>query len=429
MAQGKTRAVRLHSHRAQSHDPRFLPSLDRLDDRILPAVLNVGVGQPYSTIASSLQAANPGDTVLIHPGTYQEAVDVTVNNLTLEGVNQSAVIESPTNLTANNYSLVWVNGAKGVKIENLTVEGPYTGGFAAVNGEQLGLHAGIFIYNGGSADIAHNLVTNVYDSPANTTSNDGFGILIGSGTLGTTGSATIENNTVCNYGRGGIDVSNSGSSALIKNNTVTGLSLSRANQYSLQLGIVAESGGVARISNNIVTQNAQTAPGTFAAGIYLYNAESGSTVLGNLVSGNNTGVAVTSTSFAVIAGNDVSNNTEDGIDLTSSTNAAVLLNVASHNGGDGVRLTGTTGSTVSLNCISRNGFIGLGVDAGSTGDCFEFNSLSNNADFDSADLSSSSGAAGTANTWFGNLGKTSFTLSGESLFQAAWPEPPACGSN
>ena len=433
----------------------FRPSLECLEERSVPAVLHVGTSEPYHTIASALLAANPGDTVLVQPGTYQEAVNITKNNITLEGVNQSAIIESPSTLAplaANGYSIVRVNGATGVTIEDLTVEGTYSGGFGTTaNGVLLGLHAGIYVANGGSATISDNHVTNIRDNPPNTTSDDGFGILIGSNSsvLNTTGSAVVENNTVDNYQSSGIDVANAGSHATIKNNTVTGLSLTLANQYNEQVGITAEAGGTGLISGNKVTGNVQT--GKFAVGIYLessgagvsvtdntvtgnntgiyafgiqggtiasnrdsHNIDSGilmintvgTTVTDNKLTGNSTGIQVFSGQGGTIASNKVSNNTGDAIDLFSTSGVTLLANKTNGNGGTGITLFSSTDNVFLLNSVKHNDAFGIFVDSASTGNLFLLNSMKDNGADDAFDTTTGSGTVGTANTWIFNKGKT-----------------------
>jgi len=41
-----------------------------------PTVLEVGVGYPYATISAAVTAASPGDTIIVHAGTYNEQVSV-----------------------------------------------------------------------------------------------------------------------------------------------------------------------------------------------------------------------------------------------------------------------------------------------------------------------------------------------------------------
>jgi hypothetical protein len=51
------------------------------------ATLHVGSSQTYSTIQSAVNAANSGDVVKVHPGTYHETVTITKSDLTIEAYN------------------------------------------------------------------------------------------------------------------------------------------------------------------------------------------------------------------------------------------------------------------------------------------------------------------------------------------------------
>lgn len=61
-------------------------------------VLNVGSGQQYSDVAAAVRAATPGDTVLIHPGTYRgtfwiENINGRVNErIVIKGTERSTVV-------------------------------------------------------------------------------------------------------------------------------------------------------------------------------------------------------------------------------------------------------------------------------------------------------------------------------------------------
>jgi parallel beta-helix repeat protein len=370
-------------------------------------VLDVGAGEPYPTISSALLVAQPGDTIRIHPGTYQEAVDITTNNITLEGVDQSAVILAPSDLASNDFALVWVDGATGVTIQNLTVAGPYTGGFTKVGANLLGLHAGIFVANGGSATILNDHVTDIRDDPPNTTVDDGFAILVGSQTnvLKTTGTALIENNTVDNYGDAGIDVASPGSRAVIRNNTITGLSPALANQYKTQVGIEVQPGGTATIVGNTVSQNLQTTASPNGVGLFLSAPGAGLNVAGNTVTNANYGIYLISAQGAVITDNQVSVNTADGIDLVNSSGVTLSGNTSDQNGGNGISLFISTGNLIFDNSAAHNGRDGTFVDVGSTGNTLFQNALSDNGAYDAEDQSTGSGTAGTGNTWIANTGK------------------------
>lgn len=69
------------------------------------------------TIQGAVDAAAPGDLILIAPGTYNEAVDVTTDELTIRGLDRNEVVLDGANELDNGIRVV---GANGVAIENLT---------------------------------------------------------------------------------------------------------------------------------------------------------------------------------------------------------------------------------------------------------------------------------------------------------------------
>ncbi len=71
----------------------------------------------FETIQSAVDAASDGDLVLISPGTYVEAVDVTTDNLTIRGLDRDGVVLDGELELDNGIRVL---GANGVAIENLT---------------------------------------------------------------------------------------------------------------------------------------------------------------------------------------------------------------------------------------------------------------------------------------------------------------------
>lgn len=63
---------------------------------VMAAELHVGEGQPYATIQDAVDAASAGDTIIVHPGTYEEMVrvDKSVTIQSKEGPDVT-VIDSP----------------------------------------------------------------------------------------------------------------------------------------------------------------------------------------------------------------------------------------------------------------------------------------------------------------------------------------------
>ncbi len=68
--------------------------------------LKVGIGQPYTTIQSAINAAATGDTVKVFPGTYNEAIIIN-KNIVIQGSGYES-----TRITSANNPTVTMSGGK-----------------------------------------------------------------------------------------------------------------------------------------------------------------------------------------------------------------------------------------------------------------------------------------------------------------------------
>ncbi len=84
------------------------------------------VPQDYPTIQAAVDAAGPGDLVLIDRGTYREEVEVTTPGLTIRGVDRNEVVIDGEFQRPNGIEVFL---ADGVAVENLTVRNATGNGF------------------------------------------------------------------------------------------------------------------------------------------------------------------------------------------------------------------------------------------------------------------------------------------------------------
>ncbi len=94
--------------------------------KIAPTGKTINVPEDAPTIQAGVDRAQPGDLVLVAPGVYKEAVTVTTDGIVIRGVNRNTTILDGE-FTRDNG--IFVVGADGVAVENLTARNYKVNGF------------------------------------------------------------------------------------------------------------------------------------------------------------------------------------------------------------------------------------------------------------------------------------------------------------
>lgn len=224
----------------------------------------------FTSIQDAVTAAGPGDKIKVCRGLYIEQVTIPSgkDGLTLYSVpDLQAVIKAPPAML-NPKAIVRVNGAQDVTIRHFTITGPGDGGCDSIR-------YGVRVDNGGSALIADNHITEVrdlLDTGALSGCQNGIAVDIGRVFDNGVGSGTVVHNLIDKYQKGGVLVSNAGSSGEVAYNEVTGT----PSQTIAQNGIQVSAGAEGNIHHNKVSLNFYGPTGTEATGILLI-AEPGTT--------------------------------------------------------------------------------------------------------------------------------------------------------
>jgi plastocyanin len=104
---------------AESDDPTGTDAPTGDDESELTADGVLDVPEEFASITEAVDASQPGDLVLIAPGVYNEAVDVTTDEVTIRGLDRNEVILDGEFELENGVRIL---GANGVAVENLTVQ-------------------------------------------------------------------------------------------------------------------------------------------------------------------------------------------------------------------------------------------------------------------------------------------------------------------
>jgi parallel beta-helix repeat protein len=168
------------------------------------ATANVSPGE---SIQAAINAASPGDTIVVAPGTYRENIEITKDNITLQGTPGGTVLAAPGAakvthndcfVSATNFDGICLASVSGVTVSGFTVRGFPGVGIHSFNSDHLRIDNNRLNNNGldGIADYvgSQNIISNNLASGSSEA-----GILAADSVKG---GVTIIGNTTTNNGAG-----------------------------------------------------------------------------------------------------------------------------------------------------------------------------------------------------------------------------------
>ncbi len=224
---------------------------------VAATIIHVPGDQP--TIQAGIDAASPGDTVLVAAGTYVENIDFKGKEITVKSESGA----KNTVIDGNQAGTV-------VLINASSAQKPVLRGFTIRNGSDSGI-----VTSGGFPLIEKNKIT------GNTYCGEGGGVKASfSGAVISKNKITKNHQQGCSGGSGGggIEVGGAGTVQIL-DNTISGNS-----HGSFGGGITLFSAGTPVISANYIQGNSA---GNQGAGIWIVN-QSDATIVNNIITGNST---------------------------------------------------------------------------------------------------------------------------------------------
>lgn len=212
----------------------------------------------FTSIQAAVNAAAPGDTIFICPGTYNEQVVVTTSNLTIRGAGASMTILRPSAVNPSGTDLnfgvpmrpiLLVDHAAGVTVSDLKIDGSSadggTRGVANCEFPTIGAYVGIY-YRDSSGKVEATHVTNMRSA---TVCTRGF---LSESDLAGASNVVLNGNLFDNYGDTGISCVRPNTNCMVTGNTVRGRG---PVDDELQAGIVVRTRATATISGNVITDH------------------------------------------------------------------------------------------------------------------------------------------------------------------------------
>jgi parallel beta-helix repeat protein len=288
----------------------------------------------YTSIQAAINAASPGNTILVYPGTYTENVDV----------NKEVIIKSysgnPDNTivkAASSNDHVFYLNADNVTISGLTIK----------DADADGIRAGEFRGSSGTSNN-NTLINNII------TGND-FGI-----SLSYSSGNVLDNNSI------------SGNNISIYMGLYSGNNILNNNRVSD--GIYLEMS-----RNNILSNNRVTADDYSYAGILLEFDSTNNTLRNNTILDNNHGIVLENAAYNKLDNNTILNSSVHGIMLDGAYKNKFNNNTIANSSSFGITIYQSVYNMLENNTVLSNG-IGIYLNLDSNNNTLTNNIVSDNGD-------------------------------------------------
>jgi len=319
------------------------------------------VPDDYSTIQAAVDAANPGDTIIVRDGTYTENVNIDKDHLTIKSENGA---KKTIVLAADPSDHVFEVTADYVEIDGFAVKG-------AGETHKVGIYIGSGVSHCSAFNnIASNNYFGIYlDHSSNNTLTNNIASRNRDGIwLDGSSNNIITNNSISNNYRYGTYLKSSSDNTLtgntfiedglivwdshnntIENNIVNGRPLVYFEEVSGER--ITDAGQVILVScNNITVENLNLSD--TAVGVELWKT-SDSKIINNIASNNYFGIYLDHSSNNIITNNIASGNS-DGINMFSSSNNTITNNTAKSNTNRGIYLYCSSYNEIRNNIANSN---------------------------------------------------------------------------
>jgi nitrous oxidase accessory protein NosD len=320
------------------------------------------VGQPntpcpnaqYTTINDAVNAADPGDVIEICPALYPEQVTITkrltLRGLSVDGVNR--VLLQPTSMSpavgVDNAvgglpfeAVITVMYTQGVTVQNLAIDASKNNVTGCTT-----LVAGIHYYNS-SGEVENNAISGAQVTGCTGANallfGNGFGVQVDADQPGDF-AVSVENNSIHDFTRDGIQAINPGVTATIEENVISGVGPSGG---VFQFGVFIVNGAVGRISRNVITEGL-----------------CGTLSITDCINARSEGITLRAVGDGTLIDRNVITDAQSGIFINAANQVRVTNNrIVNIVGFDGIDLQGTSNSLFDGNII----FNALPVDNESCG--------------------------------------------------------------
>ncbi len=300
--------------------------------------VDIGREEDYTSIQKAIDNANPGDTILVYPGTYKEniVVDRELKITSKSGNPEDTVILAATqkehvfNVVSDNVII------KGFGIKNAAgVPGNYKYGIFLDGTENCRIDSNyisnnreaVYLINSSNNTLINNKFSENGDggvilrySHSNTIKNNlASGNIAGIVVIYFSGNNTVDGNKVSENILG-IDVQGN-------NNTITNNTVQNNEKYGIGIEFSADS----TISNNTVNSNERN-------GIWI-EFSNNNTLKKNILSSNGMdGLFLLYSKNNTLSGNNASNNLNHGISLMDCDHNVIENNIVNRNNANGINL-------------------------------------------------------------------------------------------